>query len=130
MKKPRRKGNSLEPPFGQILPTPSVFCGFNATASFLNKSFPANFLHLPTLVEIPSSSGQTHRMVFPVLKRIHCGMGLFCFCALASFCFVRKDLWLWFGKKSLAKSVQHRLQLLLESGSLRGQEIDIAVNSG
>ena len=34
-------------------------------------------------------------MVFPVLNRIHCGIGLFCFCALASFCFVRKDLWLW-----------------------------------
>jgi hypothetical protein len=36
----------------------------------------------------------TYRMVLPVLNRIHCGIGLFCFCALASFCFVRKDLWL------------------------------------
>lgn len=33
-------------------------------------------------------------MVLPVLRRIHCGIGRFCFCALASFCFVRKDLWL------------------------------------
>ena len=36
---------------------------------------------------------QTHRIVFPVLNRIHCGIGRFCFCAFASFCFVRKDLW-------------------------------------
>ncbi len=33
-------------------------------------------------------------MVLPVRSRIHCGMGRFCFWALASFCFVRKDLWL------------------------------------
>lgn len=33
-------------------------------------------------------------IVLPVLSLIHCGIGLFCFCALASFCFVRKDLWL------------------------------------
>ena len=31
-------------------------------------------------------------MVFPVLNRIHWGIGRFCFWALASFCFVRKDL--------------------------------------
>ena len=36
---------------------------------------------------------QTYRMVLPVRRRIHCGMGRFCFWALASFCFVRKDLW-------------------------------------
>ena len=35
----------------------------------------------------------TYRIVLPVLSRIHCGMGRFCFCAFASFCFVRKDLW-------------------------------------
>lgn len=33
-------------------------------------------------------------MVLPVRRRIHCGIGRFCFCALASFCLVRKDLWL------------------------------------
>lgn len=33
-------------------------------------------------------------MVLPVRRRIHCGIGLFCFCALASFCLVRKVLWL------------------------------------
>lgn len=35
----------------------------------------------------------TYRIVLPVRRRIHCGIGRFCFCALASFCFVRKDLW-------------------------------------
>jgi hypothetical protein len=39
----------------------------------------------------------TNLMVFPVLKRIHWGMGRFCFCALASFCLVRKVLWLYNG---------------------------------
>lgn len=33
-------------------------------------------------------------MVLPVLNRIHWGIGLFCFWAFASFCFVRKVLWL------------------------------------
>lgn len=32
-------------------------------------------------------------MVLPVLSLIHCGIGRFCFCAFASFCFVRNDLW-------------------------------------
>lgn len=32
-------------------------------------------------------------MVLPVFRRIHWGMGLFCFWALASFCLVRNDLW-------------------------------------
>lgn len=36
-------------------------------------------------------------MVLPVRRRIHWGIGLFCFWALASFCFVRKDLWLCSG---------------------------------
>lgn len=39
--------------------------------------------------------GRAYLMVFPVLNRIHCGIGRFCFCARASFCFVRKDLWLY-----------------------------------
>ena len=40
-------------------------------------------------------------MVLPVRIRIHWGIGRFCFCALASFCFVRNDLWLWMlGKRS------------------------------
>jgi hypothetical protein len=37
----------------------------------------------------------SYRMVLPVRRRIHWGIGRFCFCALASFCFVRKDLWDW-----------------------------------
>lgn len=32
-------------------------------------------------------------MVLLVRRRIHWGIGRFCFCALASFCLVRKDLW-------------------------------------
>lgn len=40
------------------------------------------------------SRGQSYRMVLSVRRRIHWGMGRFCFFALASFCFVRKDLWL------------------------------------
>lgn len=35
----------------------------------------------------------TYLMVLPVLRRTHCGIGRFCFCALASFCFVLKVLW-------------------------------------
>lgn len=37
---------------------------------------------------------QSYRMVLSVRRRIHWGIGRFCFLALASFCFVRKDLWL------------------------------------
>ena len=36
---------------------------------------------------------ETYRIVLPVRRRIHCGIGRFCFCAFASFCFVRNDLW-------------------------------------
>lgn len=35
-----------------------------------------------------------YRMVLPVRRRIHWGIGRFCFWALASFCLVRNDLWL------------------------------------
>ena len=38
-------------------------------------------------------------MVLPVLRRIHWGMGRFCFWALASFCLVRKVLWLYISRK-------------------------------
>jgi hypothetical protein len=37
---------------------------------------------------------EAYLMVLPVRRRIHWGMGRFCFCALASFILVRKDLWL------------------------------------
>lgn len=43
--------------------------------------------HLSLFVAMP------YLMVLPVLSLIHCGMGRFCFCAFASFCFVRNDLW-------------------------------------
>ena len=39
-------------------------------------------------------SSRAYRMVLLVRRRIHCGIGRFCFCALASFCLVRKDFWL------------------------------------
>jgi len=32
-------------------------------------------------------------MVFPVLIRIHCGIGRFCFSFFANFCLIRKVLW-------------------------------------
>jgi hypothetical protein len=38
-------------------------------------------------------SGESYLMVLLVLRRIHWGMGRFCFCARASFCLVRKDFW-------------------------------------
>ena len=36
----------------------------------------------------------SYRIVLPVRRRIHCGIGRFCFAALASFFLVRNDLWL------------------------------------
>ena len=42
------------------------------------------------------ASCATDRILFPVLKRIHWGRGRFCLWALASFCFVRNDLWDYF----------------------------------
>lgn len=41
-------------------------------------------------------------MVLPVLRRIHWGIGRFCFWALASFCLVRKDFWDYSRRISLA----------------------------
>jgi hypothetical protein len=41
-----------------------------------------------------ADGGASYLMVLLVLRRIHWGMGRFCFCALASFCLVRKDFWL------------------------------------
>ncbi len=46
----------------------------------------------PRLHDIPFD--RAYLMVLPVLRRIHWGIGRFCFCALASFCFTRKVLWL------------------------------------
>lgn len=38
-------------------------------------------------------------MVLPVRRRIHWGIGRFCFWALASFCLVRKDFWLCINRR-------------------------------
>jgi hypothetical protein len=40
------------------------------------------------------ATGVPYLIVLFVLRRIHWGMGRFCFCARASFCLVRKDFWL------------------------------------
>lgn len=51
-------------------------------------------LHSPSSSSVQSGiSGPAYLMVLPVFRRIHWGMGLFCFWALASFCLVRNDLW-------------------------------------
>lgn len=44
---------------------------------------------------VGGSVGDSYLMVLPVRRRIHWGIGRFCFCAFASFCLVRKVLWLW-----------------------------------
>lgn len=55
----------------------------------------------------------SYLMVLPVLRRIHCGIGRFCFCALASFCLVRKDLW-------LCKRIRQYIELLRAAGERTG----------
>ena len=49
--------------------------------------------HTLTLLHFCIHAVITYRIVLPVLSLIHCGIGRFCFCALASFCLVRKVLW-------------------------------------
>jgi hypothetical protein len=44
-------------------------------------------------VSCAGKCGGAYLMVLLVLRRIHWGMGRFCFCAFASFCLVRKVLW-------------------------------------
>lgn len=51
-------------------------------------------INLPLRMAKSNADAETYLMVFPVRNRIHWGMGRFCFWARASFCFVRKDLWL------------------------------------
>jgi hypothetical protein len=82
-------------------------CGFYANVSSLRcicweiiSIFSSLYSHKPSLcvvpkhVELLTKRWRSYLMVLPVLNRIHWGMGLFCFWALASFCFVRKVLWL------------------------------------
>lgn len=47
-----------------------------------------------TVVTCVRRKKESYLMVLPVRRRIHWGMGLFCFWALASLTLVRKDLWL------------------------------------
>ncbi len=58
-------------------------------------------------------------MVLPVRRRIHCGIGRFCFCALASFCFVRKDLW----DCGSVRSVENRNELDRKGLAYRHREV-------
>lgn len=44
-------------------------------------------------------------MVLFVLRRIQWGIGLFCFWAFASFCLVRKDLWLYIRRKKYSSAI-------------------------
>lgn len=43
--------------------------------------------------ELQARAWETYLMVLPVRRRIHCGIGRFCFCFLARICLVRKVLW-------------------------------------
>ena len=52
--------------------------------------------------------GDMYRMVLPVRRRIHWGIGLFCFWALASFCLTRKVLWLCFRDAPRQHNMSHR----------------------
>lgn len=56
-------------------------------------------------------------MVLPVRSLIHCGTGRFCFCAFASFCLVRKVLWLCRTKVARQRSVPVMLFYIPKAGS-------------
>lgn len=49
----------------------------------------------------------------PVRSLIHCGTGRFCFCALASFCLVRKDLWLCSDGRCIGQRSVHDVACVL-----------------
>lgn len=60
------------------------------------RHWPSLFLSLRLNATAVGVYGDMYRMVLPVRRRIHWGIGLFCFWALASFCLTRKVLWLCF----------------------------------
>ena len=64
-----------------------------------------------------SKRSKTYRIVFPVRNRIHWGIGRFCFCAFASFCFVRKDLWDWTFIAINSSAFWYSFSLCCERGS-------------
>ena len=59
-----------------------------------------------------TGSRRTYRIVLFVRRRIHCGMGRFCFAALASFFFVRNDLWLCEGRSIVVSMDTLQLQIV------------------
>lgn len=61
---------------------------------------------------------RAYRMVLPVRRRIHWGIGRFCFWALASFCLVRNDLWLCSGKETPGQPVIPLAQHFPEASAL------------
>lgn len=65
------------------------------------RPFKSNPPHIPTDRDSNprNKADSIYLMVLPVLRRIHWGMGRFCFWALASFCLVRKVLWLYISRK-------------------------------
>ena len=56
-------------------------------------------------------SVNTYLMVLPVRSLIHCGIGRFCFCALASLTLVRKLLCDWFPSTGLAFILPFAIQV-------------------
>lgn len=75
-------------------------CRQIASVNAIRKPYVVRLLALQRGCSFPSRSlaatrHGTYLMVLPVRRRIHCGMGRFCFCAFASLVFVRKDLWLY-----------------------------------
>lgn len=72
------------------------------------------------------ASGEAYRMVLFVRSLIHWGTGRFCFCALASFCLVRNDLWLYPDASwSACDSSQHQARgRRLPQGGGRGGRVE------
>lgn len=67
-----------------------IVCSFGACNAHEGLSNPTQWWEQPVV----KSEEISYLMVLPVRRRIHCGIGLFCFWALANLTFVRKDLWL------------------------------------
>jgi len=78
-----------------LAPVSSLRIVSTQTSSLATTFIPERAPNTAVITTLASLQKTTYRIVLPVRRRIHCGMGRFCFWALASFCFVRKDLWDW-----------------------------------